>query len=238
MGFGDAPVDVAPHKLLSRHFLFTRLPEAALADIAALATTRRLADGETIFEKGEPGSSMMAVVDGRVRISLFSEDGKEIILNIIEAGGLFGEVALLDGGERTANATAMGRTTLLVLDRRDVFPFLERNPAIMMRLFEVLCERVRRTSELVEDVALLDFEARLARLLLRLAATYGRKTDGRLAIGLRLSQQDLGHLVASTRESVNRQLNRWAAEGLIEMDRSRITILDEAGLTRRIMPDS
>lgn len=230
-------MDVQKRELLANFFLFARLSEAELEAILHLAKTRRIAEGEVVFEKGEPGTSMMAILDGRVRISVFSEDGKEIILNIIEPGGLFGEVALLDGRERTANATAMGRTTLLVLDRRDLFPFLRRNPDIMMRLFEVLCERIRSASNLVEDVAFLDFEARLARLLLRLAATYGKPSERGTRLNIRLSQQDLGHLIAATRESVNRQLNNWANDGVIALERGRITISDREQLELRAVPD-
>jgi CRP-like cAMP-binding protein len=179
-----------------------------------------------IFQKGDPGTSMMAVLNGRVRIGAYSEEGREIILNIIESGQLFGEVALLDQKKRSADATAMGETRLLVLDRRDFIPFLERKPKIVIQLLYVLCERVRQTSELVESIAFLEFNARLAKLLLQLADRYGQETDQGLLIDLRISQSDLGHLIASSRESVNRQLNAWAQDGIISQEQGRITILD------------
>jgi CRP/FNR family transcriptional regulator, cyclic AMP receptor protein len=223
--------------MLARHFLLAQLSADELDRLLAMAGEREFKPGQVIFQKGDPGTSLMAVLDGRVRISAYSEDGKEIILNIIEAGGLFGEIALLDGKERTADATAMGRTRLLILDRRDFIPFLERNPKIAIRLFEVLCERVRRTSELVESVAFLDFAARLARLLLRLAETYGEETEAGVRLSLRLSQQDLGNLIATTRESVNRQLNAWQQEGLLALDQGRITIKDRDALEALTAPD-
>ena len=179
----------------------------------------------------------MAVLSGRVPISAYSEDGKEMILNIVESGQIFGEIALLDGKERTADATAMGPTALLILDRRHFVPFLERNPKIAVRLLELLCERVRRTSELVENVAFLDFSARLARLLARLAESYGEaRADGAVRINLRLSQQDLGNLIATTRESVNRQLSAWQQDGLIALEQGRITILDPDALEDLSVP--
>jgi CRP/FNR family transcriptional regulator, cyclic AMP receptor protein len=94
----------------------------------------------------------------------------------------------------------------------------------------VLCERVRRTSEMVESVAFLEHSARLAKLLLRLADSYGEETGDGVRINLRISQQDLGNLIASTRESVNRQLNAWAEQGVVELDRGRITIVDSDAL--------
>ena len=219
-----------PRALLAQHFVLSHLGPEALERVVAMAGERRFASGRVIFRKGDPGTSLMAVLSGRVRISVYSEDGKEVILNLIDAGQMFGEIALLDGKERTAEATAMGLTTLAVLDRREFIPFLERNPKIAIRLLEVLCERVRRTSELVESVAFLDFGARLARLLLRLAETYGEAVGQGVRLDLKLSQTDLGSLIASTRESVNRQLNAWSADGVLALERGQITILDRAAL--------
>ncbi len=219
-----------PRALLAQHFVLAQLTPQELDSIVQMAGERRFTNGKVIFQKGDPGTSLMAVLSGRVRISAYSEDGKEVILNIIEPGHIFGEIALLDGKERTADATAMGPTTLLVLDRREFIPFLERNPKIAIRLLEVLCERIRRTSEMVESVAFLDFGARLARLLLRFAETHGVEVAEGVQINLKLSQTDLGNLIASTRESVNRQLNAWSEEGVLALERGRITILDQDAL--------
>jgi CRP/FNR family transcriptional regulator, cyclic AMP receptor protein len=223
--------------LLSQHFLLAQLAPGELDRVLGMVTERQLKNGQVIFQKGDPGASLMAVLHGRVKIGAYSEDGKEIILNIVEPGQIFGEIALLDGKERTADATAMGPTTLLVLDRRDFIPFLERNPKIAVRLIEVLCERVRRTSEMVESVAFLEYSARLAKLLLRLAENYGQESEDGVRINLRISQQDLGNLIASTRESVNRQLNAWAEQGIIELERGQITILDSDTLEDLSSPE-
>lgn len=224
MSSGTRPVD--RRAMLAQHFLLAQLDEDALDSLLAVATERQFTNGQVIFQKGDPGTSMMAVLNGRVRISAYSEDGREIILNMIEPSQLFGEIALLDGKERSADATAMGKTNLLVLDRRDFVPFLEDNPKIMIRLFDVLCNRLRQTSEMVESIAFLDFGARLAKLLLQMADNYGVDNDLGLLINLRISQADLGNLIASTRESVNRQLNAWVQEGIIAMAQGRIVILD------------
>ncbi|MGH1481233.1 MAG: Crp/Fnr family transcriptional regulator [Geminicoccales bacterium] len=212
--------------MLAQHFLLAQLDDSALDSLLAVASERQFTNNQVIFQKGDPGTSMMAVLNGRVRIGAYSEDGREIILNMIEPGQLFGEIALLDGKERSADATAMGKTTLLVLDRRDFIPFLEQNPKIMIRLFDVLCDRVRQTSEMVESIAFLDFGARLAKLLLQMAENYGQQNDRGLLINLRISQSDIGNLIASTRESVNRQLNAWVQDEIIALDQGKIVILD------------
>ena len=212
--------------LLSQHFLLEKLDDAALDRLLAVASERRFTNGQVIFQKGDPGSSMMAVLEGRVRISAYSEDGREIILNMVESGQIFGEIALLDGKQRSADATAMGKTQLLILDRRDFLPFLEDNPKIAVQLIEVLCSRLRRTSEMVESIAFLDFGARLARLLVQMSEHYGKETESGLLIDIKISQADLGNLIASTRESVNRQLSTWTQEGVIAVDQGKITIVD------------
>lgn len=213
--------------MLTQHFLLATLDAAALDTLLAVATERRFTNNQVIFQKGDPGTSMMAVLSGRVRISAYSEDGREIILNMIDAGQLFGEIALLDGKDRTADATAMGKTEILVLDRRDFLPFLEKNPKSAVQLIEVLCARLRRTSEMVESIAFLGFGARLARLLVQMSEHYGKETQDGLLIDIRISQADLGNLIASTRESVNRQLSTWAQDGVIAIDQGKITILDQ-----------
>ncbi|MGI9417260.1 MAG: Crp/Fnr family transcriptional regulator [Geminicoccaceae bacterium] len=216
--------------LLAQHFLLAQLDDSALDRLLAVASERRFTNGQVIFQKGEPGTSMMAVLGGRVRISAYSEDGREIILNMVDPGQLFGEIAILDGKERSADATAMGKTELLILDRRDFLPFLEQNPKIAVQLIEVLCGRLRHTSEMVESIAFLDFGARLARLLVQMSGHYGKETEDGLLIDFKISQADLGNLIASTRESVNRQLSAWTQEGVIAIDQGKITILDQESL--------
>ena len=216
--------------LFAQHFLLAKLDEDALDTLLAVASERRFTNGQVIFQKGDPGTSMMAVLSGRVRISAYSEDGREIILNMVDPGQLFGEIALLDGKERSADATAMGKTELLILDRRDFLPFLEKNPKSAVQLIEVLCDRLRRTSEMVESIAFLDFGARLARLLVQMSEHYGKETEQGLLIDIRISQADLGNLIASTRESVNRQLSAWTQEGVIAVDQGKITLIDRDAL--------
>jgi CRP/FNR family transcriptional regulator, cyclic AMP receptor protein len=218
-------------QLLSRHVLFGALSGEQIDRILALGREQRVANGQVLFRKGEPGSNMMAVLRGRIRISTYSEDGREVILNIIEPGGVVGEIALLDGRERSADATAMGEGAVLVIDRRDFVPFLERNPQIAVRLLEVLCDRVRRSSGMVEDIVFLNLPARLSRLLLKLAELHGKEDGaGGRRIDLKLSQRDLGNLIATSRESINKQLRAWQEEGLIAQDRGHITILRPADM--------
>ena len=203
--------------LLSSPFFRSMRPEE-LDDIVAFATERRYARGETVISKGDPGSSMMAILAGRIRIGNVSQDGKEVTLNVIGPGEIFGEIALLDGKPRSADGVALEATTVLVVERRDFMPFMLRHEGLVERLLVVLCDRLRRTSIALEEIALFDLPARLARLLIKLAADYGRPAvGGGERIDMKLSQRDLSTLVASSRESVNKQLRIWREEGALDL---------------------
>ena len=160
---------------------------------------------------------MMAVLRGRVRISTVSADGKELTVNVINPGGIFGELALLDAKPRSNDCSAAEDAVLLVVERRHFVPFLMQNHDLALRLLAVLCDKLRRTSMALEQIALFDLPERLARVLLKLAEDYGRATSAGTRIDLRLSQRDLSNLVASSRESVNKQLRIWREEGIIDL---------------------
>ena len=215
-------------QILRRSALFARLPDDEIDKMFEHAVIRRYAADAQIFYKGDLGSSMMAVLRGRVVIRAPSSDGKEVILNIINEGEIFGEIALLDGKERTADATAMTDCELLVIARRSFLPLLER-PDMMRELLNVLCERLRRTSEQVEDVLFLDVAARIAKTLLRFAkADDAPQPSARIVLGL--SQREIGNLIGASREKVNRRLQAWRRAGIITIDKGTIFIRDAAAL--------
>ena len=215
---------------LASHFLLRHLQPAELARLAATATVTHHRPNTTIFQKGDPGASMMAVLSGRLKICTYSADGKELVLNIIDRGGLFGEISLLDGKPRSADAVALEDTELLVLTRDRLLPFLQDRPEITPRLLEVLCQRLRSTSEALEDALLRDAPSRVARGLLRLAATFGKKQPSGLLIDIKLSQQQLGNLIGISRESTNRYIVEWTRAGYLAVNNGVITITDEAVL--------
>jgi CRP/FNR family cyclic AMP-dependent transcriptional regulator len=211
-------------ELLSKHFLFGELGGKDLNSILAFSQDRRFSDGQVIFQKGDPGTSLMVVLRGRVKISTCSEDGREVFLNVIEPGQIVGEIAFLDGQQRSADATAVGDCVVMTIDRRDFIPYLESNPKTAVQLLTILCARLRRTSEMVEDIAFLELPKRLGRLLIRLGNTYGKHTSAGIRIEIKLSQKDLGNLIVASRESINKQLRAFEEQGLISTDRGYITI--------------
>ena len=210
--------------LLGRSEVLRHLSAAQLDLLAQRCSVRRAIAGETLFERGGPGSSLLGVISGRVKVSVLSTDGRELILNIIKPGEVFGEIALLDGGERTANATALAASELLVLHRRDFVPLLEGDAALGLRLIELLCRRLRATSQQVEEMQFLDLGVRLARALLQLAETDGTSVARGRRLNVKLSQSDLGTLIGASRERISRQLAAWQRDGLLSHEAGILTI--------------
>jgi len=215
-------------KLFEQHGFFGQLSESDLDAVLSHARIEHHRAGELIFAKGSPGRSMMAVLGGSVKISLPSVAGREIVLAINNPGDIFGEMALLDGSERTADATAMTDCDLLVIDQRDFIPFLERRTDLCIALLKLLCRRLRHTNEHVEGALFERLDVRLARTLTRLAATTGAPPSGPLCI--RISQNELASLLGAARESVNKQLHAWQRAGVVDLRKREIAILDPAAL--------
>ncbi|MBN2701439.1 MAG: Crp/Fnr family transcriptional regulator [Methylohalobius sp. ZOD2] len=216
------PID--KRTLLSHSALFSELAPAELDQLVQFAKVKQFKSKQVIFYKGEEGQRLFAILDGRVQISTLSEEGKEMTLVILEPGDLFGEISALDGRERTATATALESTDLLIIERRDFIPFLERHPKIALKLLSALCSRIRATDELIEDALFLNLPSRLAKKLLALADTYGENIEEGTRINLKLSQTELGKLVSTSRESICKQIGVWQEAGLISFNRGYITI--------------
>lgn len=227
---GQAPHRVERRRLLSHVSLFSPLDEADLDELLKLTTTRRLGEGEILFRKGDPGRQLYGVLEGRLKIYSSGADGREVVFGLSDPGDVTGEIALLDSEPRSATVVALEPTELLMLDRRDFLPFLQRHPSVAIRLAEILAERLRRLSELAEDSVLLALRARLAKKLVALARSYGRETGEGTRIELKLSQQALGDMVGTSRESINKQLRAWTQQGLVKSQRGFITLCSPSEL--------
>lgn len=219
---------LAGKMMLQRSPLFRGLAPASLEQVAALATQRSYREGETICRQGDPGDALYGIVSGRIRISTGDADGREIFLNIMVPGDTFGEIALLDGGTRTASAIAMEKCELVALRRDHLMALLAREAAVALELLRLCGERLRWTSGLLEDAALLDAPARLAKRLLSLGQLHGRKTAR--GVTLRISQEDLASFLGVSRQAVNQQLQAWKARGWVDLGRGRVTVLDAGAI--------
>jgi CRP/FNR family transcriptional regulator, cyclic AMP receptor protein len=204
--------------VLSMNPLFADLGAEALKRIAALCHTQHLVAGETLFQKGDEGNTLFGIRRGQIRIETGAADGTRLTLNFQGAGDLFGEIAVLDGRTRSADAVAAEPTELFVLRREDLLAYLEREPKVAIRLIELLCARLRQVSERMEESMLQPLPVRMARRLCALAEDYGSEVH--------ISQEQLGIYVGAARESVNRQLQLWRRDGILELKRGRIELLN------------
>jgi CRP/FNR family transcriptional regulator, cyclic AMP receptor protein len=208
--------------LLRNHPLFCDLPPAVIEHLGSYMKTRKVMRGATIFAKGDPGSGLMGVLSGMVKVSVASAEGKDIVLNMFHEGEIFGEIALLDGQPRTADATAMSDCELIVIERRDFVPFLSDHPDVTIKFIEILCARLRRTSEQVQDVTFLNLPTRLAKTLLQLTASPEAPTPKRKVA---ITQREISQIIGRSRESTNKQLRIWAKRGWIRLERGGVSVL-------------
>lgn len=216
--------------LLAGSELFASLSTDDLNELALHAVIRPVAEKEVIFEKGSLGCELFALLHGRVKISSFSADGKEMIFAILESGSFFGETALLDGQSRSATCTAIEACQLVVIERKSFIAYLEKHPVVAIHLLSLLGQRLRRADLQMEEISFFQLPARLARRLLALAAEHGDVAGKKIEIAMNISQHELANMVCASRESVNRQLGLWVRQGLISLSPRLIVIEDSKRL--------
>jgi CRP-like cAMP-binding protein len=210
--------------LLAKGSLFSKLSERELDALVQVSRVKKLRAREELFHKGDPGNQVYLISKGRLKAVTTSAEGDDVVFSIMAPGEVFGELALLGGGRRTATITAIDASELIVLDRREFLPFLKAHPEAAIRLLEVLAERCLRISELLEDTTFLNLPARLAKKLVSLIRVHGIRTQEGTRIDLKLSQAEIGDLVATTRESINKQMKAWSEEGLVSMKSGIVTV--------------
>lgn len=220
-------VSGASSPILRQVALFRDLPETEFTVLARQVARREYGRNELIFSQGDRGDGLYIVADGHVRISRENANGDEVIITLHEAGEFFGELALFDDEPRSASAAAEEPTTVLFLSRSLFRQFLEEHPAALFSCLQVVVRQLRRCTDLVDELALMDVRSRLARRLLSLeSGGMLQETDK----SFRLTQQHLAHMTGATRESVNKHLNALVDEGVVQLWRGRIRILDREAL--------
>ncbi len=213
-------------ELLRSISYFSGLDEATLNALARVAVRRRYDAGQMIFVEGEPCAGLFIVERGRVKIFKLSPGGREQILHIFGAGEGFNDVAILDGGPNPASVMALEPTSVLVIDCPSMVDLLGRYPALSRAVIENLASRARHLVSLVEDLSLRTVVGRLAKLLLEQAS---EEVDlERVPRGLTHAQ--MAARLGTVREVITRSLHKLEDEGIIKIERHRITILDRKAL--------
>jgi CRP/FNR family transcriptional regulator, cyclic AMP receptor protein len=210
--------------MLSRTLLFGPLEEADKLAVAHEMREVAFDAGQSIFARGDKGREIYLVANGRVRLSVLTAEGRELSFAHAESGQVFGEIAVLDGGVRTADATAVSKVVALVLSKSAVMRLIETRPVVRESVIKFLCNRVREADHQLEGIALYPIEVRLARFFLTSASQKGAlKPGSKVEIDLPISQSELALLVGASRPKVNAALAMLEDNGAISRSDSRFT---------------
>ncbi|WP_137113202.1 Crp/Fnr family transcriptional regulator [Rhodobacter sp. SY28-1] len=199
--------------------IFAAADPETLAELATRATRRHFPAGQTLFRKGDPGNTLLALTDGRIKMSILSGGGRELLIRVAEPGDLVGEIACLDGGERSTDATAMTEVDALVIRREDLRDVAARHPDLHEAAIAHLAGLLRSTNDRLEAVALHPVEVRVARFLLfTLHSLHGPDPGNSATLTPNLSQTDIGLMIGATRSKVNRVLQDFRERRILEQD--------------------
>jgi CRP/FNR family transcriptional regulator, cyclic AMP receptor protein len=210
--------------LLGKTALFGTLSEVDRAIVAGRMRRARFVADQMIFSRGDPGHDVYLVVDGRIRLSVLSSDGRELSFDNAGPGHVFGEIAALDGGERTASATAITKVEAMALPQRALLELIERNPRFAISAVRFLCSRLRDTDQKLEAIALHRIEVRLARLMLSALRLKSPTVQGAgVPLDLGMSQGEMALLIGASRPKVNLALTALEQMGAIRRSGARLT---------------
>ena len=204
--------------------IFSELTDADIASLARLSSRRNYPKDTVVFFENEEGDFFFTIVQGRIKVTILGDDGREIILSVLGPGDFFGEMALLDNEPRSATAIAVEDSELLSLHRTDFQGVIGDNPAISAALIKVLSTRLRRANHQISTLALLDVYGRVARVILDMAREEGRRLkDGRIAFR-RATHQEIANRIGTTRETVTRMLKDLERQGMLHIEGREIIV--------------
>lgn len=228
------PTEVAdPHDAVMRTSIFQGVEPAAIAELALQLQPANFGPGQVIFMEGETGDQLFLLVEGKVKIGRRSTDGRENLLAIMGPSDMFGELSVFDPGPKTSSATAITAVRTLAMSRDALRGWILDRPELSEQLLRVLARRLRRTNDQLADLIFTDVAGRVAKLLLQLAARFGRQERGGVRVRHDLTQEEIAQLVGSSRETVNKALTDFAQRGWITMKGRTVLIEDAAQLARR-----
>jgi CRP-like cAMP-binding protein len=204
--------------------IFRDLDSAVLADLGARMRSRTVDAGTVVVSAEEAGDSMFVIASGKVKVVLYGQTGREIILSMLKGGDFFGEMSLFDRQPRSANVVAVSETQLLTLDRDAFHKHLLANPSTALAILAEMSRRLRHADEVIGNLALLDVYARVARVIREMALKQGEQVEGGILIRERPTQQEIAGLVGTSRETVSRALSEFTRRGLLEVEGKQVLV--------------
>jgi len=215
--------------------LFREFEDAQLQQIAQTAAVRNYHKHEFVVREGDPGGTFYIILEGSVAVTRIASDGRETILSILKGNDFFGEMSLFDSSLRSASIKTLTDVTVGVIEEKEFLDMLDRTPKIGRYLVTALSQRLRAANQLIAATTSQDIRARLASLLLNLTQSFGEKVENGTKITLRLTNQEMANMIGTTRETVNRTLNRFWDERLIDMRTSHVVVVEPDKL-RSLIP--
>jgi len=213
--------------------LFAGFGPSEFASLEKCIVRRRYPGGQTLFHMGDEGGSLHIIERGRVKVTVPSSSGEEMILAMLGAGDLLGELSLFDGQPRSATVQALEETDTLCLHREDLLAVMRNRFDVVEKILEVLARRIRNTDMLLAEAHFLDITSRLAKKILDLGDAFGIREGGHVRIGVKITQKDLASMIGATRESINKQLKILRDQGLVRIYGGTIEILNREKLVKK-----
>jgi CRP-like cAMP-binding protein len=206
--------------------IFSELPDDAIERISKIGYVKNFDKESIILMEDEDGSAMFFIIEGKVKITRISSDGKEVILSVLGKSEFFGEMAILDGLSRSATVIALEPSKLFIIHRNEFLELLTKHPEISIPLLQELTSRLRTADMKIKSLSLKDAERKVATVVLQLADTQGKVRGGIVEIDEMPLQQDLANMAGTSRETISRTLHAFAKKGIIEMEGSKLRIID------------
>ena len=206
--------------------IFSDLPAETLKMIENIGTRKVYKKNDVVLMEEKVGTALFVIIKGKVKVARSSTDGREVILTILSESDFFGEMAILDGLTRSATVTAIEESELFLIQRNDFLNLLREYPEISISLLQELTKRLRSADAKIKALSLKDAEGKVATVILQLADDIGKIKHGKVEIERLPLQQDLANMAGTSRETISRTLHTFAKKGLIELDGSKLSILD------------
>ncbi|MBU1678047.1 MAG: Crp/Fnr family transcriptional regulator [Bacteroidetes bacterium] len=206
--------------------IFSELPDETLERLAKIGIRKEYDKDTLILMEEDSGNALFVIVTGKVKVSRNSDDGREVILSILSESDFFGEMALLDGNARSASVTALEKSDIFIIQREHFLDLLQQYPEISILLLQELTMRLRAADIKIKSLSLKDAEGKVATVILQLAEDNGKIRHGIVEIDKLPLQQDLANMAGTSRETISRTLHTFVKKGLIELEGSKLRILN------------
>jgi CRP/FNR family cyclic AMP-dependent transcriptional regulator len=213
-----------PKKALKQVPLFSELTDRELNLLIALGSRRKFPSKNIIFQEGDPGDFLLVILSGKVKVIISGKDGEEFILTMLGAGSFFGEMAILEGGYRSATVMTVEPSEFLRIEKQDFAELLKEHPKIALKILKSLSQRLRKATEQIRSLVMFNIYGRVGRCLLNLAETQGERVNEQLVIVNRPSFKDLAQMVGCTRETLSRAIKTLRSNGCLTITRNTIYI--------------